>query len=49
LLQPCAQIAESSDLIGERNEGNRPDSAEDEDMDMRLEDRGVDKGKQKMV
>lgn len=47
LLQPCAEITESSDLIGEINEG--PDSAEDEDTGMRLEDRGVDKGKQKMV
>ena len=55
LLQPCAQIAESSNLIGERNddgehsEANGPDSAEDEDTDTRLEDRGVQKGKQKMV
>ena len=55
LLQPCAQIAESSYLMGEtndggeRSEGNRPDSAEDEDTDMRLVDRGVEKGKQKMV
>ena len=47
-MKPGAKSRVQS-VDGERSEGNRPDSAEDEDTDMRLEDRGVQKGKQKMV
>jgi hypothetical protein len=58
LLRPRAEIAESSNLMRERNEDrehseeNVPSSTEDDDIDMRSEDRGItagEKGKQKMV